>query len=288
MAGNFKSQRELFLHLYLGWSFAIPLMSILLAHEFGHYFAAKIHGVHASLPYFLPMPFSPFGTWGAIIAMPNRIASRRALLDIGAAGPLAGMVIAVPVLIIGLKLSAVTRTPEHAFMEGQSLFYLGLKALLFPPIPAGYDVELHPTAFAGWAGLFVTMINLIPFGQLDGGHIAYSLFEEKQNRIAPWIRWGLIPLFLIAVARNLFHAHRSGMPQGSVGMIISNSAFWLFWFIMLSVMSRMGGGVNHPPTDPGETLGPRRRAVAIGCMVLFVLLFMPAPLTVSLGFNLFN
>ncbi len=268
-------------NLVQGASFAGPLLVILLCHEFGHYFAARWHRVPASLPYFLPMPISPFGTWGAIIAMPDRIASRRALLDIGAAGPLAGMAVAIPVLIWGLRHSVVKPLEPHGLLEGQSIFYWALKRLVLgTPIPDGYDVFLHPAAFAGWAGLFVTMINLIPFGQLDGGHIAYALLGPRQNAIARWVHWALIPLFLSNFATHLLAARAQGFPADWAKAVASNSTFWLLWFGILGLLSHFGGR-DHPPTDPGEPLGPGRTVVAVLCLLLFVLIFMPAPLIQS-------
>jgi len=263
-----------------GWSYAVPLLGILLFHEFGHYIAARIHRVDASLPYFIPLPpvLSPFGTMGAVIAMRGRIRSRNALLDIGASGPLAGLVVALPVLAIGLSLSTVGPNPtRHFLQEGQSLLYMAMKRLVVGPIPDGYDVQLHPTAFAGWAGLFITMLNLLPWGQLDGGHIAYALFGERQNRFARFVRLALIPLFLYNLA--LFTVPvalgRSGMPMA---FAVMNSVFWLVWFGVTGVIGRLSGGADHPPTEPGE-LSSGRRVVAIVTLVLFVLLFMPTPLS---------
>ena len=176
------SQLSLLDHVRFGWMFAVPLLTILLFHEFGHYFAARLHRVPASLPYFIPIPLS-LGTFGAIIAMPERIRSRNVLLDFGAAGPLAGLVVALVVLTIGLSLSPVLPLPDTGYMqEGQSLLYLGLKYLVLGPIPEGYDVALHPTAAAGWAGLLLTVLNLIPYGQLDGGHISYSVLGSRSTR----------------------------------------------------------------------------------------------------------
>jgi len=272
---------EIVAHWHLGVSFAASLMGILLAHEFGHYFAARIRRVPASLPYFLPMPFSPFGTWGAIIAMPERITSRRALLEIGAAGPLAGMVVAIPVLIAGLRLSVVKPLEPNALLEGQCLLYMLLKRLVVGVIPPGQDVFLHPIAFAGWAGLFVTMINLLPFGQLDGGHVAYALLGPIQNRIGRWVRWATLPLFLFNLASQLAPLRHRPFDGAALGMAFSNSAFWLVWFGMLSLMAHFSGP-EHPPTEePGEPLGPGRTAIAVLCLLLFVLLFMPSPLVAS-------
>lgn len=258
-------------------SFALSLLAILLFHEFGHYIAARIHGVPASLPFFIPLPvLSPLGTMGAVIVMRGRIKSRNALLDIGAAGPLAGMVVALPVLAWGISESKVGPFPEEGFiLEGQSLLYLGMKAL-FADIPPGHDLQMSPMAFAGWAGLLVTMINMIPWGQLDGGHVAYALLGPRHNRIAPYVRRGLLVLFVLSVA---YFGYLVSQPDGrmSWGYAFSNSSFYLVWFVVLGVLGRMSGGRDHPPTDPGE-LSPVRRWVAIGTLFMFVLLFMPSPL----------
>src|SRR5450432_773501 len=174
------------LEIWRGWPFAVPLLSILLAHEFGHYIAARIHRVPASLPYFIPLPkLSPFGTMSAIIAMSGRIRSRAALLDIGAAGPIAGMVLALPIMAFGLHCSSVGPNPSTNYVqEGQSLLYLAMKRVFVGPIPTGMDVQLHPTAMAGWVGFLITMINLLPWGQLDGGHIATAYFGNRYGRFA--------------------------------------------------------------------------------------------------------
>lgn len=263
----------------MGWAAyqAIPLLGILLVHELGHYIAARLHRVPASPPYFLPLPFlSMFGTLGAVITMSDRIRSRKALLDIGAAGPLAGMVVAIPVLCIGLSLSHVEpRSVSNFTQEGQSLLYWLLKRLMLGPIPADKDVFLHPMAFAGWGGFFLTMINLLPWGQLDGGHIAYALMGNRQHRVATWIRRGLLVVF----AYNLFTLvlpvllHHSTQTLGAA---FGNSAFWLFWYGITGGMAKMTGA-DHPPYEPGP-LGPARTAVAWACLILFALLFMPTPI----------
>jgi membrane-associated protease RseP (regulator of RpoE activity) len=264
--------------LVSGWVYAVPLMSILLCHELGHYIAARLHGVPASLPYFLPLPLlNPFGTLGAVIGMPDRIRSRNALLDIGAAGPIAGMVVAVPVLVVGLALSPVEAQLEGSYLqEGQSLLYWLLKYLIKGHIPSGHDVILHPTATAGWVGLLVTMLNLVPWGQLDGGHIAFALFGPLQNRIAPLVRRALLAFFaynvVIFVAPVLLG--RSEMP---LTVAIFNSLNWLIWYALLGLLGRSMGH-EHPPVEAGE-LSRTRRVVAIGCLALFVVLFMPTPLT---------
>ena len=264
------------LEIWRGWPFAVPLLAILIAHESGHYIAARVHRVPASLPYFIPLPkFSPFGTMGAIIGMSGRIRSRIALLDIGAAGPLAGMVVALPVLAYGLAQSPILPNPQHYTQEGQSLLYWAMKRIFAGPIPDGADVRLHPTAVAGWVGLLVTMINMLPWGQLDGGHIAYALFGERQHEIARWVRRSLLVLFGYNLLKFclpvLLHTSHSGYP-----LALSNSLFWLVWFGFTGLVARLSGGAEHPPCEAGE-LGPGRRAVAWLCLVMFVLLFMPTP-----------
>jgi len=277
LADSFEPQR--LLEIWRGWPFALPLLAILVAHESGHYVAARLHGVPASLPFFIPLPkLSPFGTLGAIIGMSGRIRSRVALLDIGAAGPLAGMVVALPVLALGLSKSAISPNSAHYAQEGQSLLYMLMKRVFAGPIPEGSDVQLHVTAMAGWVGLLVTMINMLPWGQLDGGHIAYALFGERQHTIARWVRRSLLVLFAFNLARFVGPVllHKSSL---GLAFAVSNSLFWLIWFGFTGVIASVSGGADHPPCEPGA-LGRGRRAVAWLCLILFVLLFMPTPYAV--------
>ena len=268
--------RETLRTLPSGWSFAVPLLAILLTHELGHYIAARIHKVDASLPFFIPLPrFSPFGTMGAIISMRGRIRSRDALLDIGASGPLAGLVVALPVLIVGLAHSHVGPAELHGVQEGQSLLYLGLKRLVLGPIPAGQDVFLGPMAFAGWTGLFITALNLIPIGQLDGGHIAYALFGLRQNRFARILHASLLGMFALNLIRFMIPIVQTHAWSHS-GQAFGNALPWLVWYVLLKLIMR-SGGQNHPPTEPGE-LSPVRKGIALLSLVLFVLLFMPTPM----------
>jgi membrane-associated protease RseP (regulator of RpoE activity) len=279
-------------HVTGGATFAVALLGILLTHEFGHYFAARWHGVPASLPYFIPLPLlSPFGTMGAVISMPERIRSRNALLDIGASGPLAGLLVALPVLVVGLYQSPVQPITGEGLQEGQSLLYLLLKRVVLGPIPVGHDVFLTPLAFAGWSGLFVTALNLIPIGQLDGGHVLYALLGPRANRVARALHWGLLLAFVanlaafeLPVVRHHGSAavldalrHASSPVWGDLLKGVTNSMFWLMWFGVLHLLRRMTGGY-HPPTEGGE-LTPARRAVAILSLVLFALLFMPTPMS---------
>jgi membrane-associated protease RseP (regulator of RpoE activity) len=263
--------------LLAGWKFAVPLLAILLAHEFGHYFASRIHRVPASLPYFIPLPRIGFlGTMGAVISMRDRIRSRNALLDIGAAGPLAGLVVAIPVLFWGIAHSPVSALPPAFWQEGESLLYAAIKWLVHGTIPPGHDVMLHPAANAGWAGLLLTMINLLPFGQLDGGHVAYALFGERQNRFAPWFRWALLPLFAFNLMKFLAPA-LAKPDKWHIGVAIGNSIFWLEWFVVLGLLARFSGR-DHPPFEPGP-LSAGRRAIAWLTLALFVALFMPTPIS---------
>jgi membrane-associated protease RseP (regulator of RpoE activity) len=274
-AGKVDSVGALLVH---GWRYALPLMLILLCHEFGHYVAARLHGVDASLPFFIPAPvISAFGTMGAVIRMREDIRSRNALLDIGAAGPLAGLAIALPVLVVGLATSPVERHLGWGRQEGQSLLYLLLKRAVIGPIPAGYDVSLNSTAYAGWVGLFVTALNLLPIGQLDGGHIAYALFGKAQDRVSRWVHAGLLGMFAINVYWFAVPVLLAGARGDALWYGLGNTAFWLFWFGLLHLMRRLGGD-DHPPTEPGE-LSPGRRVVAIISLIIFVLLFMPTPMS---------
>jgi membrane-associated protease RseP (regulator of RpoE activity) len=264
-------------YLARGASFAVPLLAILLTHEFGHFFAARWHGVPASFPHFIPLPGLGSGTLGAVIAMRGPIRSRNALMDVGASGPLAGLIVALPVLYWGLAHSSVEPTVASGYMqEGQSLLYIALKWLALGRIPAGSDVFLHPTAFAGWVGLLVTMINLLPWGQLDGGHVAFALFGDRQHLVARWLRRGLLLLFGYNALRFIVPV-LLGRSQLPLALAIGNSAFWLVWFVVLGVIGRISGGAEHPPYEPGE-LSPARRAIGFVCLCVFVLLFMPTPI----------
>ena len=218
-----------------GLSFSVPLMAILVSHEFGHYIAARIHRVPASLPYFIPLPIGPLGTLGAVIVMPNRIARRDALLDIGAAGPLAGLCVALPILCYGIlesPIEAMNVTEAYA-QEGHSLIYLLLLQWLKGPFPSGHDIMLTPTAFAGWVGLLVTMINLIPVAQLDGGHVAYALLGSRQQRLSAIARRLLVPLGLVVCAAYGIPAYLQGLRGEALWAQASAGVPWLLWSLLL-------------------------------------------------------
>ena len=205
----------LFKSILTGWPFAVSLLGILLAHEFGHYFMSRYHKTPATLPYFIPLPppLGLLGTMGAAIIMRGIPKNKRVLFDIGVAGPIAGLVVALPVLFLGLSLSKLgtVQADPNGFIEGNSLVYLFAKFVMFGkllPAPAeaqgilywvkyfftgqpapigGVDVFIHPVAFAAWAGLLVTALNLIPAGTLDGGHVIYGLFGSKARKAFPFI-----------------------------------------------------------------------------------------------------
>jgi membrane-associated protease RseP (regulator of RpoE activity) len=256
-----------------GWIFAVPLLAILLCHEFGHYLMARRHRVPASLPMFIPFP-NLFGTMGAVISMRGRIRTRDALVDIGAGGPLAGLAVAVPVITLGLSLSNVEPMAGRTgiLVEGDSLLYLALKRIVCGSIPAGHDVWLHPVAFAGWAGFFVTMLNLLPIGQLDGGHVAYALFGERQDRWSPRIAYALLA-FAGAVALWVW---RSTPDAARNFASFTPAVVWFMWSLLSRAVMRLSGD-RHPPTGD-EPLSPARRRVAIFTLVCFLLLFMPLPI----------
>jgi membrane-associated protease RseP (regulator of RpoE activity) len=261
-----------------GIRFSVPLMAILLAHEFGHYLAANRHGVPASPPYFIPVPFFLLGTMGAVIAMKGEIRRRDALLDIGAAGPLAGLAVALPVLIYGIYESPVALLPvgKGYWLEGRSFLYIGLLYAIKGPIPAGSDITLSQTALAGWAGLFITMINLLPIGQLDGGHIAYALFGEKQELISKKLRASLPFLAIGTSLMFSIPAYLKGVRGDALYNEVSTGIHWIVWWIVLVILRRTSG-LEHPTTD-SNALSPTRRKVAIATLCVFFLLVMPSPM----------
>jgi len=238
----------------MGIPFSFTLLLILGCHEFGHYYYAMKHNVDATLPYFIPAP--PFlfliGTFGAFIKIKSPIYKRDALLQIGAAGPIAGFIIAVPALIIGLMLSNVVdvTSGEVGIILGDSILMKMLTSLIYPSLPEGKDILLHPIAFAGWIGLLVTMLNLLPIGQLDGGHIAYAVLAEKHNIVGKLAFLALIPLSFLSLN-------------------------WLVWGILILVLMRT---TKHPPIqDIRSPLSKENRIIGYICLSIFILCFIPAP-----------
>ncbi|MBD3170068.1 MAG: site-2 protease family protein [candidate division Zixibacteria bacterium] len=235
-----------------GLKYSIPLLSILLFHESGHYIASVRHKVKVSLPYFLPSPFI-LGTFGAFIKSKSPFRNRIQLLDVGAAGPIAGFVIAVIAVVIGLMGSEVVQIEDTAagIGLGDSLLFNGLVWLIIGDIPEGYDLLLNPIAFAGWVGLLVTMLNLLPSGQLDGGHITYALFGRRQKFLSKLVVLAIIPLGFL-------------WPG------------WFVWAFFLTVLIP-----EHPPTiDDGHALDRKRKITGYICLVIFILTFTPIPFSI--------
>ncbi len=277
-----RMMAEVLARWHRGIPFAASLLGILVAHEFGHYLAARYHKTAVSLPYFIPFPTSTFGTMGAFIQLKSPPRNRRVLLDIGLAGPLAGLVVAIPVLLLGLSLSQVGLLPSSPpdavgqWIEGNSVLYLAAKFVVtgqLLPAPASYgsaspvlywlryfflgrplpfggtDVFLHPVAWAGWAGLLVSALNLIPAGQLDGGHVLYVLFGRRAPRLLPFI------VVFLAVLGIVW--------QG-----------WWLWMVVILFLGR----THAQPLDDITPLDGKRRVLAYLGLILFLLLFTPVPL----------
>jgi membrane-associated protease RseP (regulator of RpoE activity) len=260
-----------------GLPFAASIVAILFSHEMGHYLVARRHGVRATLPYFIPVPFGA-GTLGAVIRMRSAIPSRRAALDIAAAGPLAGLAVALPLLVWGLAHSEVREVAQvpvasalvsplsvaRALLEGRplvdgqagvqffgdSVITWAASLLVHGRLAPGTDVFLHPVAFAAWLGLLVTTLNLVPIGQLDGGHVLYALLGRRGAHLGSR---------LVSAALLL------------AGLLLSWN--WLVWWLL----TRLVVGVRHPPALVEEPLDRGRRAVAILSLALFALTFVPVP-----------
>ncbi|MFO7769558.1 MAG: site-2 protease family protein [bacterium] len=265
-----------------GWVFAVPLLFILLCHEFGHYIMARRHGVDVSPPYFLPFP-SIIGTMGAFISIRSQIYNRRALLDIGAAGPIAGFLPAVILLFVGYGLSGIGTPPVPS--EGETVQYLVFgenavtllaRSLVFGELPPGHDIVIHPVGFAAWVGLLVTMLNLLPLGMLDGGHISYAALGKRQWKAAPWL------LAAVAAMGVLIHYWWLMVLVffGVVLLVGGLAARWVYKVkIPFSALYR-GRVLKHPPVPNEEPLDPVRRGVALLCLVIFLLCFLPVPIEI--------
>jgi membrane-associated protease RseP (regulator of RpoE activity) len=235
-----------------GWQYAVAIMTMLLAHELGHFFQAVRHGVPASLPFFIPIPAGPIGTMGAVILMQPGKGNRRELFDIAITGPLAGLVFALLFSVVGLRLSEVIPVPraEHFERLGEPLLFKGLAYLTFGTLPEGHDVFLHPIAFAGWVGIFITALNLIPIGQLDGGHILYALLRDRAH--------GVAQLLLIGAA---------------IGVVIGGYWGWILMLFLLMLI-----GPIHPPTADDEVpLGPTRTILGWVTLPFVFIGFTPTP-----------
>jgi membrane-associated protease RseP (regulator of RpoE activity) len=240
-----------------GLWYSAAILAILGAHEFGHYYACRYYGVDASLPYFLPVPFLMTGTLGAFIRIRQQIPGKRELFDIGIAGPIAGFLVAVPVLMIGMYLSRVIPIPTNydgGLIElGEPLLFKLATWLTFGALPDGYTINMHPVAFAAWFGLLATALNLFPIGQLDGGHISYAVLGRGSTTVT-----------LIAV--------------GCLVGLTFVSQSWVVWTV-LTVVMLLALGPRHPRTwDEDVPLDRARMWLAAFALLMFALCFTPAPI----------
>lgn len=242
--------------LFKGLWYSLTILAILGAHEFGHYFACVYYRVNASLPFFLPFPLALTGTLGAFIRIRQPIRNKRVLFDMGIAGPLAGFVVAVPALFIGLAMSHVVPMPKVAegmLSLGEPLGFKAATWLVWGSIRDGYTLNMHPVAFAAWFGLLATALNLFPIGQLDGGHISYAVLGRHSTRVT----------------------------QAALGVAVILTFFslsWLVWTVLLVVMLFVFGP-QHPRTADEEVPLDRTRLIlAAVALVVFVLSFTPAPM----------
>ena len=242
-----------------GLWYSLSILAILGAHEFGHYYACRYYGVDASLPYFLPVPVPLTGTFGAFIRIRQQIPTKRALFDIGIAGPIAGFVVLVPVLMIGMYMSRVIESPKDfdgVLLElGEPLLFKAATWLTFGPVPQGYTVSMHPVAFAAWFGMFATTLNLFPAGQTDGGHIVYAVIGRNSLYVSIATIVALIGLSFVSTS-------------------------WMVWTVLMVAMLTIFGP-RHPRTgDEHVPLDPARMWLAAFAVVMFVLCFAPVPLEV--------
>jgi membrane-associated protease RseP (regulator of RpoE activity) len=261
-----KYQNRLWLHSLLflltiastwlagGWAYSFTILAILGCHEFGHYFMCRYYDVDASLPYFLPVPISLTGTLGAFIRIREPIQNKRMFFDIGIAGPIAGFLVAVPALFVGVYLSRVAPIePGDGLWLGEPLLFKMASRVFWGPMPDGYTLVLHPIGFAAWFGMLATALNLFPFGQLDGGHISYAVLGRRSTYVT---------IAMIGVAIALSYMSMS----------------WLAWTVLMIVML-FAFGVRHPRTyDEEEPLDRTRLILAAFAVLMFALCFTPAPI----------
>jgi membrane-associated protease RseP (regulator of RpoE activity) len=243
--------------LVRGLWYSLTILAILGAHEFGHYFACVYYRVNASLPFFLPLPpFFLTGTLGAFIRIRQPIRSKRVLFDVGIAGPLAGFVVAIPALFIGLAMSHVVQLPKTAdgmLSLGEPLAFKAAAWLVWGPIKDGYSLNMHPVAFAAWFGLLATALNLFPIGQLDGGHISYAVLGRHSTRVT-------FAAIGVAIVLTFF------------------SLSWLVWTVLIIGML-FAFGPNHPPTaDEHVPIDRTRLVLAFVALAVFILSFTPTPI----------
>jgi membrane-associated protease RseP (regulator of RpoE activity) len=242
-------------YLNFGPWYAAGVLAILGAHEMGHYLACRYYRVDATLPYFIPMPFTIFGTLGAVIRIREPFPNRKALFDIGIAGPIAGFLVLIPILFLGMSWSTVIEVVPVEIQLGRPLLYQFARWATFGTIPETHFVQLHPLVTAAWLGMLATALNLLPFGQLDGGHITYATLGRRATALS-----------LVTVAAA-----------------VTMCFFSINWLLMTLLMVAMLvlTGPRHPPVlDEYDDLGTERRVIALFAIVMFALCFTPFPIRI--------
>tara|TARA_E500000331_G_scaffold247939_1_gene238332 strand:+ start:791 stop:1630 length:840 start_codon:yes stop_codon:yes gene_type:complete len=244
--GNILSFRD----IKLGIPFSFTLLTILGFHEFGHYFYAKKNKIKVSFPYFIPAP-TFIGTFGALIKIKSPITTKKALLEIGASGPIAGFVVTIPLLVYGLTKSIVVEIyPNSGIILGEPILMKFFTFLMFPNLSESQDIILHPIGFASWIGLLITMLNLLPIGQLDGGHIAYAIFGKHHHKISKIVFIFLIPLSFLSLN-------------------------WILWGVLIIILMKT---LKHPPIlDVNTPLTFREKLIGFVCLLIFIVSFIPVP-----------
>ena len=271
----------------LGLTYGWLIIFFLAAHEMGHYVAARIHGVDTTLPFFLPFPpflgLMPFGTLGAVIRIRSELKDRRTLFDVGAAGPIAGFMVCVMILIWGMthlpsieylygvhpEYRAMSRVPTDGLTFGKPLLYKLVEMLVAPSsafLPPMNEVYHYPYLCVGWFGAFVTALNLLPIGQLDGGHIAYAMFGSSSHRLAQAV---LIVLMALGTA-GFLPLLGIQFPYGWAG--------WLMWSMVLALLLR-SKRFRHPPLEDVQELGSTREFIGWVCGIIFILSFIVVPIS---------
>jgi membrane-associated protease RseP (regulator of RpoE activity) len=242
-----------------GFWYSATVLAILGCHELGHYLACRYYGVDASLPYFLPVPITLTGTLGAFIRIREPIVSKRMLFDIGIAGPIAGFLVALPALVVGMAMSRIIQLPDPlppgTYELGEPLLFRGVSWLIWGSLPEGADLNMHPVAFAAWFGMLATALNLFPIGQLDGGHISYAVLGRRSSHVTLATVIGAMVLSYLSLS-------------------------WVVWTLLTIVMLFVFGR-HHPRTwDEAIPLDPTRKWLALFALVMFVVCFTPAPIEI--------
>jgi hypothetical protein len=298
-------------NFYLGIPYSASILFILACHEFGHYFASRYHDVDATLPYFLPFPpvpvllqlFLNFGTFGAVIRTKTVVPSKKAMFDIGVAGPIAGFIASLLVLIYGflhlpskdfilaihpdynfaLNASASAEGVSLAF--GNTLLYSGLQSVLTHPtlqyVPPLSEIYHYPFLCAGWFGLFVTALNLIPMGQFDGGHLIYTMFGKFHRKIAQISFYALLAISAPALSDSLLRILLGFVYKHEVGQIVPFAQYswsaWFFWAMIALYIVKL----YHPPVADETPIDGRRMAIGWFCIGIFILSFSLNPFTIG-------